>query len=119
MAGWYFRAAVTPDEIKAARKTAGVTQKELAEALKLDVALVRDWEKGERFPTKADCDAIEAVAKHPPPKARGKNPTPLQLLADPAFFALLRELMAHKALRTEAEKLAAGYADPLDDSPAP
>jgi transcriptional regulator with XRE-family HTH domain len=106
---------VSPDEIKAVRRAAGVTQKELAELLSVDVALVRDWEKGERFPTKAHCDSMEAVAKNPPPRAKGKNPSPMQLLGDPAFFALVRKLLAHKALRAEVDKLAAGYPDPLDE----
>ena len=33
---------MSPDDIKALRKTIGVTQRDLAEALEVDVALVRD-----------------------------------------------------------------------------
>jgi DNA-binding transcriptional regulator YiaG len=112
---WYVALAVSPDEIRIARKAAGVTQKDLAEALDVDVALVREWEKGDRFPTKAHCDAIAALAKNPPPKAKGRSPTPMELLADPGFFTLVRKLLAHRALRAEVEKLAGGYADPLDE----
>lgn len=106
---------MTPDEIKAVRKATALSQKELAEALEVDVAVVRDWEKGERFPTRAHCDAMEALRKNPPPKKKGKTATPMQLLADPAFFALVRKLLAHGALRAEVARLAEAYADPLEE----
>lgn len=107
---------MTADDIKALRKSTGLGQRDLADALGVDVALVREWEKGERFPTKAHCERMEAVrAKPPPRKGPGKRPrTAIELLADPAFFALLRKLLAHGALRAECEKLAEGYADPLE-----
>ncbi len=107
---------MTPDDIKAVRRTTGLSQKELAEALGLEVALVRDWEKGERFPTKANCDAMDALALNPPPRKKGKDRerSPMEMLADPAFFAVIRKLIAHAALRSAVEKLAAEYADPID-----
>jgi transcriptional regulator with XRE-family HTH domain len=109
---------VTPDDIKAVRRATGLSQKELAEALEVEVALVRDWEKAERFPTKAHCDAMEALRANPPPprakKGAARERSPMELLGDPGFFGLLRKLLAHAALRAEVEKLAADFADPLD-----
>jgi transcriptional regulator with XRE-family HTH domain len=108
-------ATVTPDEIKAVRRATGLSQKELAEALSLEVGLVREWEKGERFPTKANCEAMEALqANPPPPRKKGKDRTPMELLGDPGFFALVRKLLSHSALRSAVEKLAAEYSDPLE-----
>jgi transcriptional regulator with XRE-family HTH domain len=107
---------VTPDDIKALRKSTGLTQKELAEALELDVSVVRDWEKGERFPTKANCDAMAQIEANPPPRKKGRAKEPLELLADPVFFTLVRKLLAHATLRAEVETLAAKFPDPLDGS---
>lgn len=110
-------AAVTPEEIKAVRRATGMTQKELAEALEVEVGLVRDWEKGERFPTKAHCDAMEALRANPPPRKKGaaaRERSPMELLGDPGFFTLVRKLLAHATLRAQVEKLAGEFADPLD-----
>jgi transcriptional regulator with XRE-family HTH domain len=109
---------VSPEEIKSLRRAVGLTQRELADALQLEVAQVRDWEKGERFPTRAHCEAMEALRANPPPR-KGRAKSPLELLADPAFFTLLRKLLAHPALRAEVEKLAAGHPDPLEDEDEP
>lgn len=104
---------VKPEEIKNLRRTLGMTQRDLAEALQIDVALVRDWEKGERFPTRAHCMAMEALRAHPPArKSRAKRP--MELLADPEFFTLVRKLLVHAPLRAEVEKLARDYPDPLE-----
>jgi transcriptional regulator with XRE-family HTH domain len=108
------RGGVTPEDIRAVRRAAGLSQKDLAEALAVEVAMVRDWEKGERFPTRAHCEAMARLREQPPVRARGRAPTPLQLLGDPGFFTLVRKLLAHHALRAEVEKLAAGYPDPLE-----
>lgn len=105
---------MSPEEIKTLRRATGLSQRDLAEALQVDVALVRDWEKGERFPTRAHCEAMEALRKNPPPR-KGRAKSPLELLADPGFFALLRKLLAHAPLRAEVEKLAASWPDPLDE----
>lgn len=105
---------MSPDDLRALRKDLNLTQRQLAEALDLDVELVRQWEKGERFPTRANCTAMEALRKSPP-RRLPKNPSPLELLADPGFFLLVRKLLAHPKLRAEAEKLASNYPDPLDD----
>lgn len=103
------------DDIKALRKELGLTQRDLAEALELEVALVRDWESAEQFATKAHCDAMEKLRSNPPPKKSKKSKTPMQSLADPALWTLLRKLLAHGQLRAACEKLAADYDDPLDN----
>ena len=104
---------MTADDIKALRKELGITQRALAEALKLDVAEVRAWESAEGFATKAHCEAMEGLRANPPPKAK-KNPSPMQLLADPKFMLLVRKLLAQPKLRAEVERLAAEHPDPLD-----
>ena len=104
---------MTAEDIKALRKELGITQRSLAEALKVDVAEVRAWEASEAFATKAHCEAMEKLRTNPPPKPT-KNASPLQLLADPKFMLLVRKLLAHPKLRAEAEKLAAEHPDPLD-----
>lgn len=105
---------MTPDEIKALRRTVGVSQKELAAALHVEVGLVRDWEKSERFPTRSHCDAMASLQSGP--KSRGgteSDRSPIELLGDPGFFLLVRKLLAHAPLRMAVETLAAAYDDPL------
>jgi transcriptional regulator with XRE-family HTH domain len=106
---------MSPDDIRSLRKELGLTQRQLAEALKLDPATVRAWESEALFPTKAHCDAMAALRAQPPPKLSRKPATPFQVLADPDFFALLRKLVAHAKLRAEIERLAAAYPDPIDE----
>lgn len=103
------------EAIKALRRQIGLTQKQLAEALEVEVALVRDWEKGERFATRALCERMEALRNNPPPKRAGVSASPMQLLADPGFFTLVRKLLVHSSLRAQVEKLAADLPDPLDE----
>ncbi len=91
-----------------------MTQRDLAEALDLDVALVRGWEKGERFATKAHCAAMAAVQKNPPPRKSSRGRPPLAVLGDPGFQLVLRKLLVHGELRRDVERLASEYADPLD-----
>ncbi len=105
---------MSPEEIRTLRKDLGLSQRQLAEALKLDVDLVRAWEKEDQFPTKAHCEAMARLRESPPPKVSKSNPAPMQVLADPRFFTLVRKLVAHPKLRAEAEKLAAEYADPAE-----
>jgi transcriptional regulator with XRE-family HTH domain len=105
---------MTPDALKALRKELGCTARELAAALDLDQATVLAWERGELFPTKRHVDAMAALAaKGPgaiPKKAKGGDP--MKVLADPQLWELVRKLAAHKKLRDETMKLAAGYPDP-------
>lgn len=92
-----------------------MTQRDLAEALSVEVELVRAWEKDEAFPTKSTIAAMEALRAHPPRKAPKKSPTVWQLLGDPGFMALVRKILYHPKLRAEVERLAAGHPDPLDE----
>jgi hypothetical protein len=39
----------------------------------------------------------------------------MKALADPSVWELVRKIVAHKKLREEAARLAAGYPDPADD----
>jgi transcriptional regulator with XRE-family HTH domain len=110
---------VTPDEIKALRRDLGCTARELAGALDLEQATVLAWEKGELFPTKQYVDRMAAFrAKGPssiPRKAKGAAQSPAKALADPALWEIVRKLAAHKKLRDEVVKLAAGYPDPAEE----
>ena len=105
---------MSPDEIRSLRKDLNLTQRQLAEALKLDVDAVRAWEKEESFATKAHCEAMERLRANPPPRVPKGSVSPMQVLGDPKFFGLVRKLLTHAKLRAEAEKLAAEYPDPLD-----
>jgi transcriptional regulator with XRE-family HTH domain len=108
---------VTPDALKALRKELGCTAKELAAALELEQTTVLAWERGELFPTKRYIDAMNALlAKGPgaiPKKSKGGDP--MKTMADPQLWELVRKLCAHKKLRDETAKLAAGYPDPASD----
>jgi transcriptional regulator with XRE-family HTH domain len=108
---------VTPDDLKALRKELSCTAKELATVLGLEQATVLAWEKGELFPTKPFIDKMEALrAKGPgaiPKKAKGGSP--MKQLGDPLVWELLRKIAAHKKLRDEVAKLAAGYPDPAEE----
>jgi len=107
---------MTPDEIKSLRRVLSFTQRQLAEALSLDVATVRAWEREELFPTKAHCTAMEKLRANPPPRpAKGEVP-PMKVLADPAFHTLLRKLLAHPGLRAECTRLAADLPDPAEEA---
>jgi transcriptional regulator with XRE-family HTH domain len=110
---------VSPEEIKALRKELSCTARELAGALGVDQATVLAWEKADLFPTKALVARMaELRAKGPssiPRKARGGDP--VQSLADPVVWELLRKIAAHKKLRDEVAKLAERYPDPANRSP--
>jgi transcriptional regulator with XRE-family HTH domain len=110
---------LSPDEIKALRSTLGCTTRELGEAVGVEQATIIAWEQGQLFPTKKYVDRMQALeAKGPgsvPKKARGAAPPPARVLADPGFWEIVRKLVAHKKLRDEVAKLAAGYPDPGED----
>jgi transcriptional regulator with XRE-family HTH domain len=110
---------MTSDEIKALRAELKCTARELAGALGLEQAVVLQWETGELFPTKRHVDQMEALrAKGPgaiPKKAKGAQPSPMKVLADPSLWELVRKLTAHKKLRDEVVKLAASYPDPAEE----
>jgi transcriptional regulator with XRE-family HTH domain len=108
---------VTPDEIKGLRKDLQCTAKELALALGLEQKTVLAWEQGDLFPTKQFVDRMNALREKGPSaiprKSKGVNP--IQSLRDPAVWELLRKIAAHKKLRDEVAKLAAGYDDPAEE----
>ena len=108
---------MTPEEIKELRKELSCTAKELAVALGLEQKTVFAWEQGEQFPTKqfvVKMDALRALGPSAiPRKSKGANP--VKMLADPVLWELFRKLAAHKKLRDEVAKLAAGYSDPAGD----
>ena len=109
---------MTPDDIKALRKDLSCTAKELAQALGIEQATVLAWERGDLFPTKPFVDKMNDLRTRGPGaiprKAKGADP--MKVLADPALWALVRKLVAHKKLRDEVTKLASTYADPVDES---
>ncbi len=91
-----------------------MTQRQLAEAMKLEVETVRAWELEEAFPTKAHCVAMEKLRANPPPRPAKGAASPMQVLGDPGFQRLYRKIIAHAKLRAECEKLAGEYPDPLE-----
>ena len=112
---------MSPDDIKALRRELSCTARELAGALSLEQDTVLAWERAELFPTKHHVGMMEALRARGPsaiPRKRkkGSAPTPLQALADPSLWLLLRKLLAHPELRASAESLAAAYPDPADES---
>jgi transcriptional regulator with XRE-family HTH domain len=111
---------MSPEEIKALREELGCTARELAAALDVEPDDITSWERGDLFPTKRHVDGMEALRRKGPsaiPRRRRKGApsSPLQTLADPALWRLLRKLLVHPDLRTAAEKLAEPYPDPTDD----
>jgi transcriptional regulator with XRE-family HTH domain len=106
---------MTSDDIRALRKELGLTQRKLAEALKIEVEIVREWERDDHFPTKAHCLAMEALRRGTQTRTLpSRPPTPMQLLADPEFFILVRKLIGHPKLRADVARLAIDYPDPID-----
>ncbi len=108
---------MTPDEIKALRKELACTAKELAGALALEQGTVLAWERAELFPTKQHVERMNSLRAAGPgaiPR-KSKGASPMKALADPSVWELVRKIVAHKKLRDEAARLAAGYPDPADD----
>lgn len=109
---------MTPEDLKALRKTLSCTAKELATALGIEQATVMAWEKGELFPTKQWIDKMTALREKGPsaiPRKSKTSASPMQVLSDPGLWEIVRKLVAHKKLRDEVSKLASGYTDPADD----
>lgn len=108
---------MTPDEIKALRKELACTARELALALGLEQATVFAWERAELFPTRQYIERMNALRAAGPgaiPRP-SKGPGSMKALADPRVWELVRKIAAHKKLREEVARLAAGYPDPADD----
>ncbi|HEY3595647.1 MAG TPA: helix-turn-helix transcriptional regulator [Polyangiaceae bacterium] len=109
---------MSPDDIKSLRTSLQCTTRELGDAIGVDQKTILAWESGQLFPTKKFVDRMIVLKeKGPsaiPKKARGKEPPPMRVLADPSLWELLRKVVAHRKLRDEVLKLAAGYDDPAD-----
>jgi transcriptional regulator with XRE-family HTH domain len=109
---------LSPDEVKALRTALQCSTRELGEAVGVDQKTVIEWEAGRLFPTKKYVDRMIALKeKGPsaiPKKARGANPPPMRVLADPSLWEILRKLVAHKKLRDDVAKLAEAYSDPAE-----
>ena len=106
---------MSPETLKALRKELACTARELAASIGTDQATVLAWEKGELFPTKAHVLRMQELqAKGPGAVVRKAKAggDPIQALADPTVWALLRKIAAHKKLRDEVAKLADAYPDP-------
>lgn len=112
--------AMTPDDLKALRRELRCTARELGDALGLDQPTVLAWERGELFPTKRSIEAMAKLRAQGPaaiPRKQKKTAprSPLEALADPTLWRLIRKLLAHAPLRAEVDKLAEAYEDPIED----
>jgi transcriptional regulator with XRE-family HTH domain len=111
---------VTPEDLRELRKELACTAKELAAALGIEPSTILAWEKGDLFPTKAYVAKMEQLRAKGPraiPRASASKGLgdPIKALTDPALWELVRKLAAHKKLRDEVLKLAAGYSDPAQE----
>jgi transcriptional regulator with XRE-family HTH domain len=111
---------MSPEEVKALRQELGCTARELAAALDVEPETIAAWERAELFPTKRHVAMMEELRKKGPsavPRKRRKGApaTPMQALADPGLWRLVRKLLAHPELRTATDKLADAYPDPADE----
>ena len=111
---------MTPEEIKALRQELGCTAKELSAALDVEPDLVTAWERGELFPTKRLLSKLAELRARGPtavPRTRRKGApsSPMQTLASPDFWKLVRKLAVHTDLRDAAFKLAEAYPDPAEE----
>src|ERR1700691_6041045 len=110
---------MSPEDIKALRRELGCTARELAGALEIEQDVVLAWERSDLFPTKRHVGMMETLrAKGPsaiPKKRRKSAPaSPMQALAEPELWRLVRKLLVHPELRAAVEKLAEPYSDPAD-----
>lgn len=108
-----------PDEIKKLRDELSCTARELAAALDIDQETVLAWERGDLFPTKRLVGLMADLRRRGPTaiprkKKRGAAGSPVEALADPELWRLVRKLLVHPDLRAAALKLAEPYADPAD-----
>lgn len=109
---------MTPEDLKALRAELKCSTRELALAIDVDQSTVLSWERGETFPTKQFVDRLEAArvrgAKGIPRKAKAPsaNAEPLELLAHPEVWALIRKLLANADFRREAFELAKRFDAP-------
>jgi len=113
---------VTSDEIRALRLELKCTARELAVTLGLEPGEVAAWEQGETFPTKKMIARLAQIRQQGPEAiVRKKKRAPVRLpgtarLADPEFWQLVRKLLEHPELLSQALLLAANYPDPVTTS---
>jgi transcriptional regulator with XRE-family HTH domain len=110
---------MAPEDIRALRQELSCTARELAAALGVDQETVLAWERAALFPTKRYVTRMHELRQLGPSsiprQSKNKAPVaPLQALADPELWRLLRKLIAHPELRRAATKLAETYSDPAD-----
>lgn len=112
---------MTADELKALRRELSCTARELAETIGVEQDQVLSWEREETFPTKHHVGLLESLRSagasgvvRASKRSKRAPRTPTELFADPAWFRLLRKLMAHPELMREAERLAEKYEDPAE-----
>lgn len=110
---------VTPDEIRALRKSLKCTMQELADALGIEARVVMEWEDGEMFPTRRHVEKMKALSTEGPSavprkgrRRAAESLTPMQVLADPELWRLVRKLLCHAELRKRALELAETYDEP-------
>lgn len=80
----------TPDEIRAARVTAGWSQKDFAEHVGASLRTVGQWERGQACPSPLNLGQLDALFG-PSPSAARSAPTP-PLLKDASNAELIAEL---------------------------
>lgn len=109
---------MAPEEIQALRKELGCSAHELGRVLGVDANTILAWEAAELFPTKRHVDQMRALREQGPdaiPRAyRGRKRAmpPIERLADPKLWELLRKLLEHPALFDKVAQLAESYDDP-------
>jgi len=106
-------------DVRALRKELGCTARELAQAVGVDGEIVTAWEAGEQFPTKQWVARLEKLRAEGPSSVprrprKGQAKSPMDRLADPALWTLVRKLLQHPDLYAEVSRLAEGFADPAD-----
>lgn len=105
---------MSPGEVKAIRKALGCSARDLGAALGVPSETVLAWERGDLFPTKAHVEKLRALEEQGAAaiRGRGRDTTPLELLADPEIWSLFRKLLSNRELRVEVLKLAAKVPEP-------
>ena len=109
---------VSPDQIRGLCDELGCTARDLAATLGVEHRTVSGWMEGELFPTRAHVKRMQSIQQAGPDavvrQKRGKHKAPpMQRLAEPAFWGVIRKLLEHPALFDQVAKLAADYADPV------
>jgi predicted transcriptional regulator len=106
------------DDVKRLREELACSIGELAAAVGVDAKTVLAWESGDLFPTKRHSARLEALRRGGPEaigrlKAEKSPGAPLDRLADPRLWAIVRKLVAHPAFFEQVAKLGESYAEPV------